>query len=563
VTSGEPSPLYAVPDWIRRYDRALFARDGVAGLTAAAVILPKALAYATIAGLPIEAGLYTAFVPMVVYAVLGSSAVLSVSTTTTLAILAAAAFAEARAADPSVGLAAISATLTVLVGAMLVLARALRIGFIANFISEPVLTGFKTGIGTVILVDQLPKLFGIHIAKQGFLRDLGSIFHALPETSLLTLAVALATFAAILLVQRYAAWLPAPLVGVGGGILASVILALSSHGVAVVGAVPAGFAPLTLPALSLVPVLWPAAVGIAVMSFTESIAAARAFANKGDARPDPNRELLALGAANAIGGLFGAMPAGGGTSQTAVNRGAGAVTPMAGLVTALTALAAMLFLAPLLAPMPQATLAAIVIVYSAGLVSPADFAAIRRARSTEFWWAVAAAAGVVVLGTLQGILVAVVLSMLTLLHLANSPPVYVLARKPGSAVFRPRAPEHPDDETEPGLLILRTVGRVYFGNAATVGEKMRQLIGSEPPRVILIDCSAIPDIEYTAAKMLVEAEAEFRASGVELWLAALNPAALELLRRIGLADTLGPDRMHHSVDGAVAAYRERSRPNAG
>ncbi|MEJ1156701.1 SulP family inorganic anion transporter [Prosthecomicrobium sp. N25] len=560
-TTGR-SPVAPITQWMRGYDRSMLARDGVAGLTAAAVVIPKALAYATIAGLPIQVGLYTASLPMAIYGVLGSSAVLSVSTTTTLAILGAAALDTARTADPSVSLAAACATLTVLVGAMLVLARVLRLGFIANFISEPVLTGFRTGVGIVILVDQVPKLLGIHIAKHGTLRDAWSIVGALPETSVVTLLVALATFAVILLIESRAAWLPAPLVGVGGGILASVLLGLPSHGVSVVGSVPGGFAPLTLPAVSLVAVLWPAALGIAVMSFTETIAAARSFTRKTDRRPDADQELLATGAANLVGGLFGAMPGGGGTSQTAVNRGAGAVTQLAGLVTAATALAAMLFLAPLLAPMPQASLAAVVLFYSAGLVSPADFAAIRRVRSREFRWAVAAAAGVVLLGTLQGILVAVVLSMVTLLVLANRPPVYELGRKPGTGVFRPRTAEHPEDETLPGLLILRTEGRVYFANAAAIGEKIRAAVAERAPSVLLIDCSAIPDIEYTAAKMLAEAEAEFGAAGVELWLAALNPEALELLRSIGLADKLGRSRMFFNVEMAVAAYAERFRPAA-
>jgi MFS superfamily sulfate permease-like transporter len=303
--------------------------------------------------------------------------------------------------------------------------------------------------------------------------------------------------------------------------------------------------------------MWPAAAGIALISFTESIAAARAFEGPADPPIDANRELFAVGAANAAGAFIGSMPAGGGTSQTAVNRKAGAQTQAASLVVAAVAFATLLFLAPVLALMPHATLAAVVIAYSIGLVSPSEMAAIRRVRTMEFRWAVVACLGVMVLGTLKGILVAIVLSLLGLMYLAYDPRVDELRRKPGTNVFRPRSPEHPEDEAIPGLLIARPEERIYFGNAANVGAKMRALITEHAPKVVLLDCSAIPGFEFTALKMIIEAEEKHREQGVELWLAALNPEALELVRRTPLAERLGRERMFFTVEQAVAAYEAR------
>ncbi|MGC3997843.1 MAG: SulP family inorganic anion transporter [Anaeromyxobacter sp.] len=553
-------------DWLRSYERPWLRADVVAGLTAAAIVIPKAMAYATIAGLPPQVGLYTAFLPMVVYALLGTSRVLSTSSTTTLAILSAAALGDAVAAQPGLPLATATATLAALVGAILLAARLLRLGFVANFISDPVLTGFKAGIGLVIVVDQVPKLLGLHLHKAGFFRDLLSLGLHLPETHLATLLVAAGTFAVIIALERLVPRAPAPLAAVAAGIVASAALGLAARGVGVVGEIPGGLPRLSLPDLPLVLRLWPAAAGIALMSFTETIAAARAFAAREDPRPDANQELVAIGAANLVGGLFGAMPGGGGTSQTAVNASAGARTQAAQLVTAATSLATLLFLAPVMGALPSATLAAVVIAYSVGLVQPGDFAAIRRIRTMEFRWALAACAGVVLLGTLQGILAAVVLSMGSLLYLASNPSVRRLVRKPGTAVFRPESTEHPEDERFPGLLLARPEGRLYFGNAAAVSERLRELVGPALPRVLLLDCSAVPGLEYTALQMLVAAEQRLSEQGCQLWLAALNPEALKLVRRTPLGERLGRERMFFTVQDAVVAYQarglEQDRSNA-
>jgi SulP family sulfate permease len=541
-------------EWLAHYERPWLRADVLAGITTAAVVIPKAMAYATIAGLPVQIGLYTVLVPMAVYAVLGSSRPLSVSTTTTLGILCAAALGDAVPHAEPAALVTAASTLAVLTGAILLLARLLRLGFVANFISEPVLVGFKAGIGLVIVLDQAPKLLGLHYDKLGWVRDVGSLARHLPETSVPTLTIGFATLAVVVGLEHLAPRLPAPLLAVGGGIAAAYYLGLQASGVGVVGHIPSGLPPLVRPDLSLVEALWPAAVAIALMSFTETIAAGRAFAAPGEPRPDPNQELVATGVSNLLGGLFGAMPGGGGTSQTAVNRKAGARTQVAALVTAGVALAALLFLAPVVGLIPHATLAGVVIATSIGLVSPAGFGEIRRYRTQEFRWALVACAGVVLLGTLKGILAAVILSMLSLFRMANNPPVYVMGRKRGTDVFRPRSDEHPDDESFPGLLIVRTEGRAYFGNAQNIGESMWPLVREARPRVLLLDCGGIPGFEFTALKMLGEAEAKLREEGVSLWLAALSPEALPLVQGSPLGALLGRERMFFTVPQAVERY---------
>ncbi len=531
--------------------------DILAGLTAAAVVVPKGLAYATIAGLPVQVGLFTASIPMAVYALLGTSSVLSVSTTTTIAILTGAELARV-APGGGADLITAAATLAVLVGVLLALASVLRLGFVANFISEPVLTGFKSGIGLVIVVDQIPKLLGIHIEKAGFFRDLMSIVRHVPETSLVTLVVAVLVLGSIVLLEKFRPHSPAPLIAVGLAIAASALLSLEQSGVAVIGAVPGGLPGLVRPRFEILAAMWAPAAGIALMSFTEGIAAARAFAIPGEPRPQPNRELLAVGAANVAGGLFGAMPAGGGTSQTAVNRQAGARSQVAGLVTAGMAIATLLVLGPLIGLMPQAALAAVVVAYSIGLIQPKEFREILTVRRIEFWWAIIAFVGVVLLGTLQGILVAVIASLLALAQQAYHPTVHVLGRKRGTDVFRPRSTEHPDDESWPGLMILRIEGRAFFLNAQRIGDQMWLIVEQSKPAVLLLDCRGLLDIEYTALKMLVEAEERLRRQGVLLWLAALNPGVLQVVQQSPLGRTLGRERMFFNVQAGVQRYEQLS-----
>ena len=547
-------------NWLFSYRKEWLRPDVIAGLTTAAVVIPKAMAYATIAGLPVQVGLYTAFLPMVIYAVLGTSRALSVSTTTTLAILAAADLGEVVPNGDPASLLAASATLTLLVGAMLVLASVLRLGFIANFISEPVLIGFKAGIGVVIVLDQVPKILGVHFARGTFVQNLLATIHSIPKTSLATLAVGIFMIVLLVAMERLSPKAPAPLLAVAVGIAGAYFLSLHAHGVELVGHIPQGLPSFTPPVLSLAARLWPGALGIALMSFTETIAAGRAFANSDEPSPKPNRELLATGLANAGGALLGAMPGGGGTTQTAVNRLAGARTQMAEIVTAAMTLVTMLFLAPLIGLMPQATLAAVVIVYSIGLIKPREFREILTIRRTEFTWALIAFAGVVFVGTLKGIIVAIIVSLIALAYQVADPPVYVLGRKPGTNVFRPRSEEHPEDETFAGLLLLRLEGRLFFANAEHVGERLRLLMEEAQPKVVALHLRGVPDLEYTALKMLIGGEKRGRERGVRLWLVGMNPHVFNVVQRSQLGQALGPDAMLYNLEIAVAKYLGTDAP---
>jgi len=541
-------------EWLEVYDRNWLRYDAIAGLTASAVIVPQAMAYGAIAGLPLAVGLYTALMPLVVYAVMGTSRALSVTTTSTIAILTANALQEVAHDGTDASLVLTAGALACLVGAVLLAASLLRLGVVASFISEPVLAGFKAGVGLTIVVDQIPKLLGVHFTKAHFLHNVVSIAEQLPRASVATVVVASAMLVLLLGLQRVAPRVPASLMTVAAGITASGLIGLHRFGVESVGEVTRGLPSFALPDVALVEHLWPAAMGIALMSFVETAAAGKAFRAADEPPTAPNRELLAIGLSNLIGGFFHNLPSGGGTSQTAVNRQAGARSQIAGLVTAAVVVAVLLFLAPIVHLMPQATLAVIVVVPCVGMIKVREFLTIWRTRAMEFSWAIASFAGVLLLGTLRGILVAVVLSLLALSFHASRRPVFVLGRKPGTDIFRPRTNEHSEDESFPGLLMLKTEGMIHFANAQRVGDMMWPLITAHKPRVVVLDFSAIPDLEYTALKMLTEAEKRMQQLGISLWLAGLNPEPLQLIQKSELGRTLGRARMFFNLEQAVTSF---------
>ena len=549
-------------DWLPELRQRGLRPDLFAGLTAASVVLPKAIGFASLAGLPLQAGLYTAFAPMIAYALLGTSRVLSVSTTAALSVLTATALRDVIPGDDPALRVQACAALTLLVGATLALAALLRLGFVATFISEPVLVGFKAGIGIVIVVDQLPKLLGVQVAKGSLLHNAYAIALGLPKLSLPTLALGALTIAVLGALHRIRPQFPAALLLIAAAIAAVAWLGIDRYGIDLVGAIPGGVPALAVPDLALTEQLWPLALALAVMSFMESAAAGRAFARADEPRPRENRELFALGAANVLGSLLGAMPAGGGTSQTAVNRMAGARTQLAALVTAAAALLTMFLLAPLLGLMPKAVLAGVVVFYSLSLIRPADFRAILHIRRTEFVWAVVALLGVALLGTLKGLVLAILVSFIALAEQTASPPVYVLGRKPGSHVFRPRSSRHAEDESFPGLLLLRVDGRLFFLNAEKVAEKMQPLIRAAQPHVVVIDLAGVFDLEYTALTMLIESEQRLRDRGVQLWLAGLTPEVHKVVERSSLGDTLGRERLLADLELAVQRFLS-ARPQTG
>ncbi len=546
----------AILSWLPAYQRSWLRDDLLAGLTTAAVVIPQAMAYATLAGLPVEVGLYASLTPMVVYALLGTSRVLSVSVTSTISLITATVLRTSLAANDATDIIVAAGTLAVLVGLLLILAGILRLGFLANFISAPVLAGFKAGIGVVILVGQLGKAVGISVPKGGFVETLLATIQGLDGASWAAISVTLLVLAVLVFLPRVNRRFPAALGAMAAGILAALVLNRMGAGVQLVGTIPSGLPSFQLPDLNLLRALLPGAAGIALMSFIESIAASRAFAEQDDPVVDANQELLALGAANVAGGLFQAFPGGGGTSQTAVNKESGAKTQVAALATALTVALALLFLAPLVGLIPEPALAALVLMAAVGLVNVEAFRAIGRYRTAELIWALVAFSGVLLLGTLEGILVAVALSVLMLLYAANHPPAYAVGREPGTDIFR-SLEDHPDDETFPGLLIMRIEGWMNFASVPNARDKLHQLVVDSEPRVVILECSAILDIEYTALMMLVEAERKLARAGISLWLVGLNPAPLERVRPSPLGQALGDERMFPNLGQAVSSYLEQ------
>jgi SulP family sulfate permease len=542
-----------IAGWLRGYRPAWLRADLLAGATTAAVVIPQAMAYAGVAGLSVQVGLYCALVPMALYALLGTSRPLSVSTTSTISLLTAAAIATA----PSGAHPAQVATLLALeVGALLFVAGVLRLGFVSDFISRPVLVGFKIGMGLSIAASQLGKVLGVDVEGETFFPKVLSALRQLGDIGVSTLAVATGVVVALIVIRRVAPGVPGPLLVLVAATLAMGLTNLAARGVATVAPVPAGLPPPHVPPLDLAGPLLPAAAGIALIAFVESIAGARAFRRGDDPPLDPDRELIALGAANVGGGVFGAFPAGGGLSQTAVNDGAGARTQLAELATAGLVALVLIVLAPLVKYIPEAALGGIVLVAAASLLSRDEARAIRRLQVQDWVFAVVTLAAVLLVGTLQGILVGVVVSLLTLFWDLNHPSIVVLSRKPGTDVFRSEA-EHPDDERIPGLLILRVESPLYFGNAQRVIDRVALIVRETdpPPRVLLLDCSAVSDADTTAASVLAERVDRLETSGTQVWLAAITERVLRLARRSprwsGLAER---GQVHPTVATAVDAF---------
>ena len=505
--------------WVRRFPAEALRADIPAGVTTAAVVIPQAMAYATIAGLPVEVGLYTAIVPLLVYALIGTSRPLSVTTTSTIAALTAVALAsaDAKTGDDAIQ---VVATLAVLTGAILLAAGAFKLGFLADFISLPVLAGFKAGTGLLIISGQLGKALGIDQTGDNFFQKTWSAITQLPDADGRTMLLTVLTLALLVALKRWAPRaFPGALVAVALGIVLSKLLDLEGKGVAVVGPVPAGLPGLQLPDLALVEVLLPAAIGIALMSFVESISAARAFVRP-DEDLDADRELLALGAASVGSGFFRGLPTGGGLSQTAVNDAAGARTTLAGAVTAVVALLTVLFLTGLFEALPQATLAAVVIVAAAGLVDVEAIRALGRIRGSAIVIGLATVFGVLLFGVLDGVLIGVILSMLGLVAGLNRPAIVVHA--------------DPGDE-----LVARIDGPVYFANVGYLHTRLLALADSAPtpPRTLVLDLVAVADADVTTLLRVPAFERDLSARNIGLRFENVEPRLLELARRTpGLSD---------------------------
>ena len=542
-----------IAGWLRGYRPAWLRDDLLAGASTAAVVIPQAMAYAGVAGLPIQHGLYCALVPMALYALSGTSRPLSVSTTSTISLLTAATIATAPSgSDPAL----VASLLALEVGAILLVAGVFRLGFASDFISRPVLVGFKIGMGLAIAASQLGKVLGVDVVGETFFPKVLSALRHLGDVDLPTLSVAVGVIVALVVLRRRAPSVPGPLLVLVGAALVMGFTSLDTNGVATVPSVPSGLPAPRVPPLDLAVSILPAAAGVALIAFVESVAAARAFRRIDDPPLDPDRELIALGASNLGGGCFRAFPAGGGLSQTAVNDRAGARTQVAELATAGLVALVLIALAPLVRYIPEAALGGIVLVAAAGLLTRDEARAIRRERSKDWGFVLVTLAAVLILGTLQGILVGVAVSLLVLFWDLNHPPIIPLARMPGTRTFRD-AVEHPDDERIPGMLILRIESPLYFGNAQrTIDRIAASVRDADPsPRVVLLDCSAVSDADTTAASVLAERADRLETTGTEVWLAALTQRVLDLAKRSPRWNSLErAGRVHPTVASAVDAF---------
>ncbi len=514
----------------------------IAGLTTAAVVIPQAMAYASVAGLPVEVGLYTAFIPMLVYALAGSSRALSVSVTSSISAVT----ATAVATQPKPLAAAV--TLSLIVGIILVGASILKLGFLANFISVPVLSGFKMGVGISIAIGQLGAVLGVTVTGNGPIKKLWSAIDQLGDANGATVALAACTIVGLLLLQRWPK-VPGPLVGVIGGILAVWLLDLAAHGVALVAKIPPGIPMPALPSLSGASAMIAPAAGIALLSFIESFAAASAVHRRDEPPVVADRELRALGLANLSGSVTSAYPAGGGLSQTAINDQAGARSPGSAIFTSVIVALTLLVLSALFEDLAKATLGSLVIVAAIGLVRSAHIRDIDVIRRRDALLAVVAAVAVLWLGVLDGIIAAVVISLMVLFHGINHPEVHVVDALPsGGHVPMP-----------PGMLVVRPEIGLYFANVKRVVSSIEEQVDAagDGVRVLVLDMRAVEELEYSAVMAMGDLFEHLEARGIEGWLADAPARAGEIIDNVVVSLGRTGDHVFADLPDAAAAYIER------
>ncbi|WP_312673019.1 SulP family inorganic anion transporter [Microbacterium sp.] len=535
------------PPWLLStldgYQRRWILRDVLAGLSAGAVVVPQAMAYATIADLPVQVGLYTCIVPMLVYALLGGSRAMSVSTTSTIATLTATTLVSAgvaAGADDAIGALMM---LTLLVGAVLLLARACRLGSLVENISGATVLGLKIGVGATVAVGQLPKLLGesFDFSGHGFLRSLVAVGEALDSVNVPTLLLSAGSIATLLLLKRFAPRVPGTLVVVAGGMLLVGVGGIDDLGVALIAPVAGGLPVPGIPDLSEAAALVPGALAIAVMAFLESAAVARSLRQATEPQIDSDQELFATGAANTVGAFFAAMPAAGGFSQSAVNQGAGARSQLATLTTVALAVLVALFLAPVLSLLPEATLAAMVFTAVAGLINIPELVRWARISRMDFWVATAVAAIGLTAGLLPAVAVGVVVTLVLVLRELNIPRIRVVGRRGTALGIEPERGLYTANALANQRLIVQTV--------TAQSEPVRTLVLGLPQQVVM---------SITVLDTLEALDRELSQLGVQLHLAALPEAAAAVAARTPWYSGLeAAGRVHPAVDVALRAAADR------
>ena len=543
---------------VRGYRRAYVRSDVQAGLILSAILVPAGMAYAEASGLPAVYGLYATLVPLIAYAIFGPSRILVLGPDSALSPLIAAALLPLAGGDQARTV-ALAGALGIVVGLILIGTGLARLGFITELLSKPVRYGFINGIALTVLVSQVPKVLGFSVDSTDLVGRVVEIARGVAEglTNPASFALGMGSLALILVLRRWAPRVPGILLAV---ILATVAVSrfgLTEQGVSVVGAIPRGLPSFVLPSVrwSDMGLLLGSAAGIALVAFTDTSVLSRAFAARAGCRVDPNREMVGLGIANAVTGLFQGFPVSSSASRTPVAESAGAKTQVTGLVGA-AAIAGLLVFAPgLLHDLPTAALGAVVIAAAIGLAEVAGVRRLFRDRQSEFWLSMAAFLGVALLGVLPGIAIAVGLSLLNFIRLAWWPHDAVLGRAPGVKGYHD-IDRYGSAEQVPGLILYRFDAPLFFANAHLFGDTVRRLVDeAEPPtRWVIVAAEPITDIDTTAADVVEQLAAELKAAGVELAFAELKDPVKDRLERYGLVERLGRERFFPTVGVAVKAY---------
>jgi high affinity sulfate transporter 1 len=544
------------------YQRGWLSKDLVAGLVLTALLVPQGMAYAELAGLPPITGLYTSILCLVGYAIFGPSRILVLGPDSSLGPMIAATIIPIVAAngDPQRAV-ALASMLALLVGVMTVLAGVAKLGFVADLLSKPTQIGYMNGLALTILVGQLPKLFGFSVDADGFIPEAVGFADGVASGDAVAAALAVGLLGLVLIagLQRLVPKFPAVLVAVVVSILVANAFNLADHGVSLVGPLPQGFPPFTLPSVqwSDMALLVGGAVGIAVVSLTDTISTSSAFAARAGQEVDGDREMIGIGAANIAAGFFQGFPVSTSGSRTAVAEQAGAKSQVTGLVGAL-AITLMLLVAPgLLRNLPQPTLAAVVIVASLSLADIPGTVRLWRQRRTEFTLSMAAFAGVALLGVLPGIAIAVALSIGNVFRRVWWPYQTVLGRVPGVPGYHD-VRSYPDAEQLPGCVLFRFDAPLFFANARTFRQQIRRLARSEPrPEWIVVAAEPITDVDTTAADMLEDLDEALNAKGISLVFAEMKDPVREKIERYELTRTIDPTHFFPTVGAAAAAYREQ------
>ena len=542
---------------LRTYERGWLSRDLVAGIVLVTLLVPQGMAYAELAGLPPITGLYTTVVCLVAYAFVGPSPVLVLGPDSSLGPMIAATILPLAAGDQQQAI-ALAGVLALMVGAVTVGAGIARLGFVADLLSNPVRTGYLAGLAVVILVGQLPKLFGFSTDAEGLFAEVAAFLQNLDQTNVWALGIGLLSLAIILGLQRAAPRAPGILVAVVVSIALSVVLDLAAHGVSVIGVLPQGFPVPSIPRadVSDLPLLFGAAIGISLVAIGDTISTSGGFAQRRGYEVNGNQELAGIGSANLAAGLFSGFPVSTSGSRTAVADQSGAKTQLTGLVAASLVLLMLVFVPGLVQSMPQPVLAAVVITASLRLFDVAELRRLYGVRKTEFALAVACALGVALVGVLQGIIIAVALSTMYIFKRAWAPYSAVLG-KPLDAPGYHDVRRYPDAIQEPGLIILRWSAPLFFANANQFRDRVRELIRTaESPTVwVLIAAEPITDIDTTAGAMLADLDVELNASGIHLAFAEFQSDVRDMIGRYGLLDVIEEGHIYMSVSEGVEAYR--------